>query len=48
MDLAREVVRALAVEGAVAVLQRGEPVAADASWRGPIRVRYSGGRSVPA
>lgn len=43
MDLARDVVRALAGEGRVEVLQRGEPVPADAGWRGPIRVRYSGG-----
>jgi hypothetical protein len=43
MDLARDVVRALATEGTVEVLQRGEPVPADAEWTGPIRVRYSGG-----
>ncbi|HAS11696.1 MAG TPA: DUF3253 domain-containing protein [Acidimicrobiaceae bacterium] len=48
MDLAREVVRALAVEGRVEVLQRGEPVPADDDWRGPIRVRYSGGGAGPA
>jgi len=48
MDLARDVVRALAAEGAVEVLQRSEAVPADAEWRGPIRVRYSGGRSGPA
>ena len=39
IDLARDVVRELAGAGAVEVLQRGEPVAADADWKGPIRVR---------
>ena len=42
MDLARDVVRDLAAAGAVAVLQRGEPVAVDAEWKGPIRVRLAG------
>lgn len=48
MDLARDVVRALAADGRVEVRQRGEPVPADAEWKGPIRVRYSGGRAGPA
>lgn len=48
MDLAREVVRSLASAGAVEVLQRGEPVPADAEWRGPIRVRCPGGADGPA
>ncbi|HSP02439.1 MAG TPA: DUF3253 domain-containing protein [Acidimicrobiales bacterium] len=48
MDLARDVVRALAADGRVEVLQRGEPVPADADWKGPIRVRYSGGGAAPA
>ncbi len=42
MDLARDVVRSLAGDGVVEVLQKGEPVPADATWRGPIRVRFSG------
>lgn len=42
MDLARDVVRGLARAGAVEVLQRGEPVPAEADWKGPIRVRATG------
>lgn len=42
MDLARDVVRELAVAGAVEVLQGGEPQPADADWKGPIRVRATG------
>ena len=45
MDLARDVVRELAVDGAVEVLQGGEAQPADAEWKGPIRVRYSDGRA---
>lgn len=39
MALARDVVHGLARDGAVEVLQKGEVVAADADWKGPIRVR---------
>ena len=42
MDLARDVVRELALAGAVEVLQGGEPQPADADWKGPIRVRATG------
>lgn len=41
MDLARDVVRQLAGDGLVDVLQKGEPLPADAPWKGPIRVRSS-------
>ena len=34
--------RALADDGAVEVLQKGERVPVDAEWKGPIRVRFSG------
>ena len=44
MDLARTVVRELAGAGDVEVLQKGVAVPADGEWKGPIRVRYSGGR----
>lgn len=45
MDLARDVVRSLAGDGTVEVLQKGERVPADADWKGPIRVRFPGGPS---
>ena len=40
MDTAREVARALATSGFVAILQHGEPVDPGADWKGPIRVRH--------
>lgn len=39
MDVARDVVRSLAADGEVEVLQHGEPIDAAQDWRGPIRIR---------
>jgi hypothetical protein len=39
MPLVRERLRALAQQGLIDVLQRGEPVNANDVWRGPIRAR---------
>lgn len=39
MDEARDVARALARDGQVEVLQRGERLDPEGEWRGPVRIR---------
>ncbi|HWO63645.1 MAG TPA: DUF3253 domain-containing protein [Umezawaea sp.] len=41
MDRTREIARDLARRGVVEVTRRGEVLAVDESWRGPIRVRLA-------
>jgi hypothetical protein len=38
MDLTRDVARALARDGRIAITQGGEPVDPDGTWRGPVRL----------
>jgi hypothetical protein len=47
MDLVRAVVRTLASDGQVEVLQRGEPIDPTGEWRGPVRVRLRDGSATP-
>ncbi|WP_165827614.1 DUF3253 domain-containing protein [Mycolicibacterium sp. GF69] len=39
MDDARDIARDLARDGEVEILQKGEVLDPDATWRGPIRIR---------
>lgn len=39
MDATRSVARELATAGDVVITQKGEVVASDGEWRGPIRIR---------
>lgn len=39
MDQARNIARELARQGDVEITQRGEVLAPNATWRGPIRIR---------